>query len=70
MFSCEFYKISKITFFIEHLWATASVSTTMIEGLNYGYETDFDESLPCGYGSNKLNLSFIPVCLEIHAQKI
>ena len=29
-----------------------------------------DEFLPCGYGSNKLNLSFIPVCLEIHAQKI
>ena len=24
MFSCEFYKISKNTFFTEHLWATAS----------------------------------------------
>ena len=25
MFSCEFCKISNNTFFIEHLWATASV---------------------------------------------
>ena len=24
MFSCEFYKISKNTFFTEHLWVTAS----------------------------------------------
>ena len=24
---------------------------------NYGYETDFDEFLPCGYGNNSLNLS-------------
>ena len=24
MFSCEFYEISKHTFFVEHLWVTAS----------------------------------------------
>ena len=26
VFSCEFCEISKNTFFVEHLWATASVS--------------------------------------------
>ena len=28
MFSCEFWEISKNTFFTEHLWTTASVSET------------------------------------------
>ena len=29
MFSCEFCGISKNTFFIENLWATATVSTLL-----------------------------------------
>ena len=37
MFSCEFCEISKTTFFTAHLWATASLSRTLI--LTYFHQT-------------------------------
>ena len=33
MLSCEFCEISKNTFFTEHLWATASISESMIKDI-------------------------------------
>ena len=39
VFSCEFYEISKKTFFTEHLWTTASISlieTTKLFSEDYG----------------------------------
>ena len=35
VFSCEFYKISKNTFFTEHLWATLSVK--LVDGMLIRY---------------------------------
>ena len=34
MFSCEFFKIFKNTFFTEHLWMTASVIRTVECGIS------------------------------------
>ena len=31
MCSCEFYKVSKNTFFTEHLWTTASVNSSKLK---------------------------------------
>ena len=33
VFSCEFYEISKNTFFTEHLWTTASASRFQFHSL-------------------------------------
>ena len=47
MFSCEFCEISKNTFFIEHLWVTASKlnqRTSLIHQINEDQEVGHDES--------------------------
>ena len=37
MFPCEFFKISRNTFFTEHLWATASINIILINYANTCY---------------------------------
>ena len=45
LFSCEFCKISKNTFFTEHLWATASTCSYYI--LMYKYECQISKQIKC-----------------------
>ena len=40
VFSCEFFKIYKNTFFTEHLWATASGETKESQRLNFPKSSD------------------------------